>query len=61
MGMSSENRRRGASEWLLGYREYPFRAVSSPEEVREASYNLLETASGGLVLRGELVIETLER
>jgi hypothetical protein len=53
--------RRSSSEWLLSYKEMPFRPVSSNEEVREAYYYRMGVDSGGLVLRGTLVCETLER
>lgn len=65
-GMSSEDRHitgsRGEnSQWLLGYNEWPFRAISSYEEVREASYYRLFVDANGLVVNGRLVIEELER
>jgi hypothetical protein len=61
IGMGSKNLKHGDSEWFLGYREYPFRAISSYEEVREASYYRLTTDSDGVVTSGRLVNEVLER
>jgi hypothetical protein len=60
IGMGSKNLHHGDSEWFLGYREYPFRAISSYEEIREASYYRLTIASDGVV-SGRLVNEVLER
>jgi hypothetical protein len=60
-GMGDKNVRHSDSEWFLGYREYPFRAISSYEEVREASYYLLRTDPDGIVISGRLVNEVLER
>jgi len=53
--------RRSSSEWLLGYREMPFRPVSSYEEVREAYYYRLTVGSSGVVLNGTYVCKVLER
>lgn len=53
--------RRSSSEWLLSYKEMPFRSVSSYEEVREAYYYRLGVDARGFVLGGTLVCETLER
>lgn len=61
IGVGSRNFRRGDSTWLLGYQEYPFRAISSYEEVREAYYYRLETDASGFVIRGSLVTDILER
>jgi hypothetical protein len=61
IGMGSKNLRHGASEWFLGYQEFPFRAISSYEEIREASYYRLTTDSDGVVISGRLVNEVLER
>src|SRR5579864_6930270 len=60
-GMGSKNLRQSKSEWFLGYREYPFRAISSYEEIREASYYRLKTDSDGNVINGRMVNEVLER
>ena len=60
-GMGDKNIRHGESQWYVGYREYPFRAISSYEEVREASYYLIKTDSDGVVKSGRLVNEVLER
>jgi len=49
------------SNWLLGYREWPFRAISSYEEVREASYYLISVDKNGFVVSGRSVREVLER
>ena len=59
-GMGSINLRHSASEWFLGYQEYPFRAISSYEEVREASYYMVKTEDG-VVISGWLVNQELER
>jgi hypothetical protein len=59
-GMGPKNLRQSESEWFLGYREYPFRAISSYEEIREASYYRLTTDSDGTVISGRMV-EVLER
>ena len=56
-----DNVRHNSSEWYLGYEEHPFRAVSSYEEVREASYYLLRTDPDGVVISGRLVNQELER
>lgn len=61
IGMSSTDLRHGNSEWFLGYREWPFRAISSYEEVREASYYLILVDASGLVVSGHLVNEVQER
>jgi len=53
--------RRSSSEWLLGYREMPFRPVSSYDEVREAYYYRLTVGSSGVVLNGTYVCKVLER
>jgi hypothetical protein len=55
------NLRRGTSEWLLGYRESPFRAISSYREIREATYYRLTTDPNGIVMDGKLETELLER
>jgi hypothetical protein len=49
------------SNWLLGYHEWPFRAISSYEEVREASYYLISVDTNGFVVSGRSVREVLER
>ena len=59
--LRSTDRPQDNSKWLLGYREWPFRAISSYEEVREASYYLLSVDASGLVVSGRLVNEVLER
>jgi len=61
IGMSSTNLRHGNTEWFLGYGEWPFRAISSYEEVREASYYRVSVDASGFVLSGRLVNEVLER
>lgn len=61
IGVSPDVLRRSQSEWHLGYQEFPFRAISSYEEVREASYYLLMTDPDGTVSSGKLVDEVLER
>jgi hypothetical protein len=61
IGVSSTNLRHGQSEWWLGYRESPFRAISSYEDVREASYYLISIDSNGFVVGGRSVNEVLER
>jgi ribosomal protein S13 len=61
IGMGSANLRHGSSEWSLGYQELPFRAISSYEEVREASYYLISVDTNGFVIGGRLVTEVLER
>jgi hypothetical protein len=61
VGMSSTNLRHRSSDWFLGYSEWPFRAISSYEEVREASYYLISTDSSGFVISGNLVNDVLER
>jgi hypothetical protein len=61
VGLGSENQRHGNSEWFLGYREFPFRPISSYEEVREASYYLISTDTAGTVMGGRLVNDVLER
>jgi hypothetical protein len=61
IGMSSTDLRHGNSEWFLGYREWPFRSISSYEEVREASYYLILVDASGQVVSGHLVNEVLER
>jgi hypothetical protein len=53
--------RHSQSEWYLGYRELPFRPVSSYEEERDAFYYRLTVDSNGLVLNGTLVNNVLER
>lgn len=65
-GMSSEDLqttdlRHEKSQWLLGYHEWPFRAISSYEEVREASYYLIAVDARDLVISGRLVTQVLER
>ena len=60
-GMGDKNLRHSESQWYVGYREYPFRAISSYEEDREASYYLVTTDSDGIVKSGRLVNEVLER
>jgi hypothetical protein len=65
-GMSSDDLRtmdlrHENSKWLLGYHEWPFRAISSHEQVREASYYLISVGVHGFVLSGRLVTEVLER
>jgi hypothetical protein len=60
-GMGDKNVRHSESQWYVGYRENPFRAISSYEEVREASYYLVTTDSEGVVKSGRLVNEVLER
>jgi hypothetical protein len=49
------------SNWLLGYHEWPFRAISSYEELREASYYLISVDPSGFVVSGRSVTEVLER
>jgi len=49
------------SNWLLGYHEWPFRAISSYEEVREASYYLISVDAMGFVVSGRSVRQVLER
>jgi hypothetical protein len=49
------------SKWLLGYHEQPFRAISSFEEVREASCYVISVDRNGYVVRGRSVTEVLER
>lgn len=61
IGLSSTDLRHGNSEWFLGYREWPFRAISSYEEVREASYYLILVDASGQVVSGHLANEVLER
>ncbi|HLZ35177.1 MAG TPA: hypothetical protein VKP13_14270 [Nitrospira sp.] len=61
VGLGPENRRHGNSEWFLGYREFPFRHISSYEEVREASYYLVSVDATGTVMDGRLVNDVLER
>lgn len=61
IGMGSADLRHGNSEWFLGYKEWPFRAVSSYEEVREASYYLIVVDTSGQVVSGHLVNDVLER
>jgi hypothetical protein len=51
----------GPSEWYLGYRELPFRPVSSYEEERDVFYYRLTVDSNGVVLNGTLVNKVLER
>lgn len=53
--------RHSQSEWYLGYRESPFRSVSSYEEKRDAFYYRLTVDSNGVVLDGTLVSKVLER
>jgi hypothetical protein len=52
--MGSKNLHQSESEWFLGYREYPFRAISSYEEIRQASYYRLTTDSDGILSGGRL-------
>jgi hypothetical protein len=59
-GMGTDIRHR-PSAWYIGYQEHPFRAISSSQEVREASYYLLTTGADGLVIHGRLVNEVLQR
>jgi len=49
------------SNWLLGYHELPFRAISGYEEIREVSYYLVSVDPDGLVISGRSVIKELER
>jgi hypothetical protein len=49
------------SNWLLGYHESPFRAISGYEEVREVSYYLISVDPNGFVVSGRSVTEVLER
>jgi len=60
-GMGGEDVRRGESQWYLGYHEYPWRPISSYEEIREASYYVLITNAEGVVTNGRLVNEVIER
>lgn len=65
-GMSSDDLRKTdagheGSQWLLGYQEFPFRPISSDEEIREASYYLITVDAGGVVASGRLVNQVLER
>jgi len=53
--------RHESSNWLLGYHEWPFRAISSSEEVREASYYLISLDKDDFVVSGRTVTEVLER
>jgi hypothetical protein len=61
LSMCCDDVRHSPSEWHLGYREMPFRPISSYEEVREAYYYRLTVDSVGVVLNGTYVCETLER
>ena len=49
------------SNWILGYHESPFRAISSYEAVRDASYYLLSVDLNGFIVSGRSVAEELER
>jgi len=49
------------SNWLLGYQEFPFRAISGYEEIREVSYYLVSVDPDGFVISGRSVIKELER
>ena len=49
------------SNWLLGYHEWPFRPISSYEEVREVSYYLISVDTNGFVVGGRSVTKVLER
>jgi hypothetical protein len=60
-GASCRNIRQGDSEWRLGYREQPFRPISSYEEIREAYYYRVIIDPSGFVLSGRLVNEVIER
>src|SRR6185437_786018 len=60
-GMSSTNLRHGNSEWFLGYQEWPFRAISGHEEIREASYYLIVVDVSGRGVGGQLVNLVLAR
>jgi len=59
--MRTTDLRHESSKWLLGYHEWPFRAISSYEQVREASYYLISVDAQGFVLSGRLATEVLER
>jgi hypothetical protein len=59
--LGGEDVRRSKSQWYLGYNQHPWRATSSYEEIREASYYVLITNTEGLVTKGRLVNEVLER
>jgi hypothetical protein len=61
IGISSTDLRHGNSEWFLGYTEWPFRAISSYEEVRAASYYLVLVDARGQVVSGHLVYDILEQ
>ena len=60
-GMGGKDVRHGDSQWYLGYDEHPWRAISSYEEIREASYYLVNRNAEGLVMSGRLVNQVLER
>ena len=49
------------SNWLLGYHEWPFRPISSYEEVREVSYYLISVDTNGFAVSGRSVTKVLER
>lgn len=53
--------RHEGSDWLLGYHEWPFRAISSSEEIREAHYYLISVDADGFVISGRAVTKVLER
>ena len=59
--LGGEDVRRSKSQWYLGYNQHPWRATSSYQEIREASYYFLITNAEGLVTNGRLVNEVLER
>jgi hypothetical protein len=60
-GMGGKDVRRAESQWYLGYDKHPWRAISSYEEIREASYYVVNTNSEGVVTSGRLVNQVLER
>lgn len=60
-GMGGHDVRRSKSQWYLGYHKHDWRAISSYEEILEASYYVLITDAEGLVTSGWLVNEVLER
>jgi len=59
--MGGKDVRQSESQWYLGYDEHSWRAISSYEEIREASYYVLITNAEGLVTNGRLVNAVLER
>ncbi len=60
-GSRSTNLHHNPTEWYLAYQEFPFRAISGEEEIREAYYFHLRTDGSGRVLGGRLESEVLER